>query len=99
MRLCFEKTFLTFTDETKESERLSEDEFEEKYASQVLMMEEIGKQGGAISKFTNLSVTEWYQLLEEGKKDQIVAAFDGDEFPILFEIVDHLDGIYKTGRE
>ena len=33
MRLCFEKTFLTFTDETKESERLSEDEFEEKYAS------------------------------------------------------------------
>ena len=94
------KRFQALAAEAKESEGLSEDEFEAKYAPEVSLAEEIGKQGWVISQFTGLNtIDEWHQALKDGKEDQIAATFDGDEFPILLEIVDHLDNIYQAGRE
>lgn len=94
------KRFQALAAEAKESEGLSEDEFEARYAPEVSLAEEIGKQGWVISQFTGPNtIDEWHQALKDGKEDQIAAAFDGDEFPILLEIVDHLDNIYQAGRE
>lgn len=94
------KRFQALAAEAKESEGLSEDEFEARYAPEVSTAEEIGKQGWVISQFTGPNtIDEWHQALKDGKEDQIAAAFDGNEFPILPEIVDHLDNIYQAGRE
>lgn len=92
--------FQKYLDEARKIKGLSEDEFEEKYSTEVSMSQELGQHGWVVSQFADLSTThEWYQALNDGKKDQIVETFDGGEFPILSEIIDHLDKLYQTGSE
>lgn len=94
------KKFEEFSNEAKKSQGLTEEEFEEKYSVEVSMSEELGQQGWVVSQFTDFTTTcEWYQALKDGKTDQIVETFDGEEFPILAEIIDHLDKRYQNGCE
>lgn len=94
------RRYQQYSDEARKCEDLSEDEFEERYSTEVSMSQELGQFGWVVSQFTDMSTTrEWYQALNDGKVDQIVDAFDDGEFPILTEIFDQLDNLYKTGCE
>lgn len=94
------KRFQEFSDEARKSEGLSEDEFEEKYSTEVIMSQRLGQLGWVVSEFTDFNITlEWYQALKEGKTDQIVETFDAGEFPVLPEVIDHLDKTYWAGCE
>lgn len=64
------------------------------------MSQELGQLGCVVSEFTDLNTTlEWYQALKEGKTDQIAETFDAGEFPVLSEVINHLDKTYRKVYE
>ena len=61
--------FQQYSIEARGSEGLSEEEFEEKYSTEVSMSQELGQLGWVVSQFTDLNTTcEWYQALKEAKQ-------------------------------
>ena len=96
----FSVTFLTedmkrFVEEVKESEKLSQSEFEERYSHEIEICRRLGNAGWVISEHINPSkIKEWYKLLCEGVEREIVRWFEGDNGCILSNIFKSFENKY-----
>lgn len=92
----FFKELEKFVNETKESEKLSQDQFEKKYSGEMRMCEALGQVGWVISEHTNPQVNkEWYDLLSRHKEDEIISYFEGDNGWILENIFQNIESRYS----
>lgn len=88
-----------YIEETIESEKLSKDEFEHKYSSEMNVCKRLGRAGWVISEHTNPRKTyEWYKLLIAGKENRIVEYFECDNEMVLNSILNGLENKYALSE-
>jgi len=82
--------------EVRETEGLTEAEFEEKYRTEIEWSEKFGKNGWVISEHTNpADIKNWEQLLCEGEA-KVAEFFDGEDIVILDVIIEGLQEKYVS---
>jgi hypothetical protein len=80
--------------EVRETEGLTEAEFEEKYRSEIERSERFGKNGWVISEYSNpADIKNWEQLLCGGEA-KLAEFFDGEDIVILDTIIEGLQEKY-----
>lgn len=85
-----------FVQETIESEKLSKEEFEDRYSSEINVCKVLGSAGWVISEHSNpRKVSEWYELLTNSNENRIVEYFEGNKGNILNHILYDLDSKYE----
>ena len=85
-----------FIQEAKESENLSEEEFEKKYGSEFEVCKILGEHGWVVSGHSNPRyIKNWYKALIEGEPDKIVCFFEEDDDRIIKNITDTLERKYN----
>jgi len=85
-----------FIREAKESESLSEEEFEKKYGSEFEVCKTLGEHGWVVSRHSNPRyIKKWYKALIEGESDKIVCFFEEDDDRIIKNIMDTLERKYN----
>lgn len=85
-----------FIREAKESESLSEEEFEKKYGSEFEVCKTLGEYGWVVSRHSNPRyIKKWYKALIEGESDKIVCFFEEDDDRIIKNIMDTLERKYN----
>lgn len=73
-----------FIAETKESEKLSQTDFEEKYSYEMEVCKKLGRAGWVISEHSNpREIKEWYEFLSSREDNKIISYFEGDNGYIL----------------
>ncbi len=79
----------------KESENLSQSEFEAKYSYEMEICKQLGNAGWVISEYSNtVEAKEWYELLLNQEQEKIITYFEGENGYILADIFDGLKCIY-----
>ncbi|MFQ9608432.1 MAG: hypothetical protein ACLRZD_00690 [Lachnospira sp.] len=82
--------------EAKESESLSEEEFEKKYGSEFEVCKTLGEHGWVVSGHSNPRyIKNWYKALIEGEPDKIVCFFEEDDDRVIKNIMDTLESKYN----
>lgn len=82
--------------ETKESEKLSQEEFEQKYSYEMDICKKLGRAGWVISEHSNpREIEEWYECICNGEEYKVESYFDGDNGCILYNILNGLEQKYK----
>ena len=85
-----------YQQEVRETEGLTEAEFEEKYRSEIEWSEKFGKNGWVISEHSNpADIKNWEQLLCEGEA-KVAEFFDGEDIVILDVIIEGLQEKYVS---
>ena len=85
-----------FVQETIESEKLSKEEFEDRYSSEINVCKVLGSAGWVISEHSNpRKVSEWYELLTNSNENRIVEYFEGNKGNILNHILYDLGSKYE----
>lgn len=85
-----------FIQEAKESENLSEEEFEKKYGSEFEVCKILGEHGWVVSGHSNPRyIKNWYKALIEGEPDKIVCFFEEDDDRVIKNITDTLERKYN----
>ena len=85
-----------FIQEAKESENLSEEEFEKKYGSEFEVCKILGEHGWVVSGHSNPRyIKNWYKALIEGEPDKIVFFFEEDDDRVIKNITDTLERKYN----
>lgn len=85
-----------FIREAKESESLSEEEFEKKYGSEFEVCKTLGEHGWVVSGHSNPRyIKNWYKELIEGEPDKIVCFFEEDDDRVIKNIMDTLESKYN----
>ena len=85
-----------FIQEAKESENLSEEEFEKKYGSEFEVCKTLGEHGWVVSGHSNPRyIKNWYKALIEGEPDKIVCFFEEDDDRVIKNITDTLERKYN----
>ena len=84
-----------FIQEAKESENLSEEEFEKKYGEEFEVCRVLGTNGWVVSGYSNPRyIQNWYKALIEGEPDKIVCFFEEDD-RVIKNIMDTLERKYN----
>lgn len=84
-----------FIAETKESEKLSQTEFEEKYSYEMEVCKKLGRAGWVVSEHSNpREIKEWYDFLSSQEDNKIISYFEGDNRCILENIFHSLEHKY-----
>lgn len=82
--------------EAKESESLSEEEFEKKYGSEFEVCKTLGEHGWVVSGHSNPRyIKNWYKALIEGEPDKIACFFEEDDDRVIKNIMDTLERKYN----
>ena len=82
--------------EVKESESLSEEEFEKKYGSEFEACKTLGEHGWVVSGHSNPRyIKNWYKALIESEPDKIVCFFEEDDDRVIKNIMDTLESKYN----
>ena len=85
----------SFIVETKESEKISQTEFEEKYSYEMEVCKKLGRAGWIVSEHTNPRVVkEWYNFLSSQDDIKISSYFEGNNGYILDNIFKKLGHKY-----
>ena len=85
-----------FIREAKESESLSEEEFEKKNGSEFEVCKTLGEHGWVVSGHSNPRyIKNWYKALIEGEPDKIVCFFEEDDDRVIKNIMDTLERKYN----
>ena len=85
-----------FIREVKESESLSEEEFEKKYGSEFEACKTLGEHGWVVSGHSNPRyIKDWYKSLIEGEPDKIVCFFEEDDDRVIKNIMGILERKYN----
>lgn len=85
-----------FIREAKESESLSEEEFEKKYGSEFEVCKTLGEHGWVVSGYSNPRyIKNWYKALIEGEPDKIVCFFEEEDDRVIKNIMDTLESKYN----
>lgn len=91
----FSEEVMEYIAEAKESEKLSQSDFESKYSYEMDICRKLGRAGWVVSEYSNpREVKEWYQLLSNGKSEEITTYFEGDNDYILTNIIHDLEHTY-----
>lgn len=86
-----------FIRDAKQSEQLSEEEFEKKYGEEFEICKKLGEQGWVVSVHSNPKYIEnWYKALIENEPEKIAEFFDKDECSIIKDIIQTLDAKYDN---
>lgn len=92
----WQKYSKNYQQEVRETEGLTEAEFEEKYRSEIEWSEKFGKNGWVISEHSNpADIKNWEQLLCEGEA-KVAEFFDGEDIVILDVIIEGLQEKYVS---
>lgn len=84
-----------FIKEAKESEQLSEDEFEFKYGEEIEICKTLGANGWIVSGHSNpREISQWYNAVIADNSDAIVEFFEKDNGRVLETIISDLDKKY-----
>ncbi len=85
-----------YVQETIESEKMSKEEFEDRYSSEINVCKVLGSAGWVISEHSNpRKVSEWYELLTNSNENRIAEYFEGNKGNILNHILYDLGSKYK----
>ena len=85
-----------YQQEIRETEGLTEEEFEEKYRFEIERSEKFGKNGWVISEYLNpTDIKNWKQSLCEGEA-KLAEFFDGEDTVILDVIIEKLQEKYVS---
>lgn len=91
----FDEEIKNFIAETKESEKLSQSEFEAKYSCEMEICQQLGRAGWVVSEYSNpAEVEKWYKLLTDHEEEKIITYFEGENGYILEESIRSLDSEY-----
>jgi len=94
--LKFAEMLKNYQREVRETEGLTEGEFEEKYRTEIEWSEKFGKNGWVISEHSNpADIKNWEQLLCEGEA-KVAEFFDGEDIVILDVIIEGLQEKYVS---
>lgn len=86
-----------FIQDAKQSEQLSEKEFEKRYGEEFEICKKLGEQGWVVSIHSNPKYIEnWYKALIENEPEKITEFFDKDEGSVLKDIINTLDTKYDN---
>lgn len=81
--------------EAKESEKLSQSEFEAKYSYEMDVCKQLGNAGWCVSEYSNpRKIREWYKLLLSRKSKEIAAYFEEDKSYVTTKIIQRLTEKY-----
>ena len=81
--------------EAKESESLSEEEFEKKYGEEFEVCKTLGEHGWVVSGHSNPRyIKNWYKALIEGEPEKILYFFEEDEDRVIKSITTNLERKY-----
>lgn len=84
-----------FIKKAKESEQLSEDEFESKYGEEIEICKTLGANGWIVSGHSNpREISQWYNAIIADNSDAIVEFFEEDNGRVLETIISDLDKKY-----
>lgn len=88
----FTEEMESYIAELKESEKLSQAEFEMKYSYEMEVCKQLGRSGWVISEYSNPAEVEaWYKLLQDKDEKSIVTYFEGENGYTLSECLQHLE--------
>ena len=91
----FTEEMQNYIAEMKESEKLSQSEFEAKYSYEIEVCKKLGRAGWVVSEHSNpRKVKEWYDLLMNQDDTEISTYFEGDNGCILSNIFRGLEKKY-----
>ncbi|MCM1543282.1 MAG: hypothetical protein NC121_18775, partial [Blautia sp.] len=81
--------------EMKNSEKLSQSDFEAKYSYEINICRQLGNAGWVISEHSNpREVKEWYDILCAGECGKIVAYFEDENACVMADIIQGLEQKY-----
>nr|DAI89996.1 MAG TPA: hypothetical protein [Caudoviricetes sp.] len=84
-----------FIQEAKESESLSEEEFEKRYGEEFEVCKVLGSNGWVVSGHSNPRyIKNWYKALIEGEPDKIISFFEDDDGRVIKNITATLEQKY-----
>lgn len=91
----FNEDMENFIAEIKESEQLSQTDFEEKYSYEIEVCKKLGRAGWVVSEYSNPEeIEEWYVFLTKREDNKIISYFEGDNGCILYDIFQGLEHKY-----
>lgn len=91
----FTEEMQNYIAEMKESEKLSQSEFEAKYSYEIEVCKKLGRAGWVVSEHSNpREVKEWYDLLSNQDDTEIITYFEGDNGCILYNIFQSFEQKY-----
>ena len=91
----FTEEMQNYIAEMKESEKLSQSEFEAKYSYEIEVCKKLGRAGWVVSEHSNpREVKEWYDLFLNQDDTEIITYFEGDNGCILSNIFRGLEQKY-----
>lgn len=91
----FTEEMQNYIAEMKESEKLSQSEFEAKYSYEIEVCKKLGRAGWVVSEHSNpREVKEWYDLMLNQDDTEIITYFEGDNSYILSNIFQGLEHKY-----
>lgn len=94
VNLSISKEFQTYLQIVKDSEGLSEKEFEEKFSAELKQSKKLGSHGWIPSEYGNpKDISEWADYVDECP-EKIMDFFEGDNKNILNKIIDTLSCVY-----
>lgn len=97
---CMRTLVREFIRETKESESLSEEEFEKKYGGEFEICKTLGEHGWVVSEHSNPKyIKNWYKALIEDEPEKITEFFEADECCVIKNIVSTLDTKHKDSAQ
>ena len=81
--------------EVKNSERLSQSDFEAKYSYEINICKQLGNAGWVVSEHSNpREVVEWYELLSAGECEKIITYFEDENAYVMTDIMQGLEKKY-----
>lgn len=89
--------FIEFMREIKESEDLSEEEFEKRYGGEIEICKTLGEHGWVVSGHSNPTyIKNWYKALIDGEPEKITEFFEANECQVIKNIIRTLDTKYNN---
>ena len=84
-----------YISEAQKSEKLSQAEFEAKYSHEMDICKQLGQAGWVVSEHSNHRIiSEWFDILSQGKTDDIVSYFEGDKGSMPHNILRKQEQVY-----
>ena len=94
VELSISKKFRNYIRIVKESEGLTEKEFEEKFSPELEQSKKLGQHGWVPSEYGNpRAYSEWAEWIEE-HPEKVLEFFEEDDYNVLNEIIETLSNIY-----
>ncbi len=83
--------------EVKNSEKLTQSDFEAKYSYEINICKQLGNAGWVVSEHSNpREVKEWYELLSAGECEKIITYFEDENAYVMVDIMQGLEKKYDS---